>query len=165
MPPSLTSLTEDIEPAPGVLVGRAAEVADCLADGARLALGAAAFFEATPSANEARGRGAAADLADAVESGETRDARCGAAFLAAAEEVGAEDNLPDVEADNVDDRAGGAVGLAGANDVLRVGAGVEGVVVDGLGGMVALEDGAEVDTGDLFAGRLDEDGGFKAEEA
>ena len=56
-----------------------------------------------------------------------------------------EGGLPDVEADSVDDRTGGPGGFAGANDVLRVGAGAEGAVNDGLGGMVAFEDGAEMD--------------------
>jgi hypothetical protein len=152
---SLTSLSEDIEPAPGVRAGRAAEVVDCLADGTRLALGAA-FFGTTASDTEARGRGVALGLTDAAESGEARNARCGAPGLAAAEEVVAEDNLPDVEADNVEDRAGGPADFAGANDVLRDGAGAEGVAVDGLGGMAGLEDGAEADTGDFFAGGWDE---------
>ena len=79
-------------------------------------------------------------MADPVDSGETTDARCGTAGLTVDE-----GGLPDVEADSVDDRAGGPVGFAGANDVLRVGGGAEGVVVDGLGGMVAFEDGAEMD--------------------
>lgn len=131
------------------------EEVDCFTAGARLTLGAGAFFGITDSETGARGRVVAADLADAVESGETRDARCGAAGLAAAEKVGAEGNLPDVEADNVDDRAGGPVCFPGAKDVLRVGAGTEGLTVDALGGMVALEEGAEADTGDFFAGRLD----------
>jgi len=148
-------LSEEIEPAPGVRAGFAVEGVDCFAAGARLALGAA-FFGITLSETGARGRGVAAVLADAVESGETKDARCGAAGLAAAEEVGAEGNLPDVEADNVDDRASGPVALPGAKDVLRVGAGTEGLTVDPLGGMAALEDGAEADTGDFFAGGLDE---------
>lgn len=108
-----------------------------------LLLGAAAFFGITASEIECRGRGAVPDLAD-VESGETRDARCGTAGLAGAEETVDEGVLPDVEADSVDDRTGGAVGFAGTSDVLRVG-GAEGVVVDGLGGMVAFEDGAEMD--------------------
>jgi hypothetical protein len=150
---SLTSLSEDIEPAPGVR--RAVEVVDCLAGGARLALGPAAFFGNAASETEARGRDVAADLADVVESGETRDARCGAAGLAAAaEEAVAEDNLPDVEVANVDDRAGGPAGFAGANDDLRVGAGTEGAV-DCLGGMVALEEGREVASGDFFVGGWD----------
>jgi hypothetical protein len=156
---SLTSFSEDIEPTPGVR--RAVEVVDCLADGARLALGAAAFFGSTASETEARGRGAAADLADVVESGETRDARCGAAALAAAaEEVVAEDNLPDVEVANVDDRAGGPAGFAGANDDLRVGPVADGVV-DCLGGMAALEEGADVASGDFFVGGLDEGTDFE----
>jgi hypothetical protein len=153
---SLTSLSEDTEPAPGVRADRAVEMVDSLADGTRLALGAAAFFGTTVSETEARGRGVAADLTDAVESGETTDARCGTADLAAAEGVAAEDNLPDVEVANVDDRAGGPVGFAGANDDLRVGAGAEEVAVDSLGGMAVLEDGAEVDSGNLFVGGLDE---------
>jgi hypothetical protein len=65
--------------------------------------------------------------------------------LAGAEENVDEGGFPDVEADSVDDRTGGPVGLAGASDILRVGGGAEGVVVDGLGGMVAFEDGAEMD--------------------
>lgn len=150
----LTSLSEETEPAPGVRAGFAVEEVDCFEAGARLALDAA-FFGITVSETGARSRGVAADLADAVESGETRDARCGAAGLAAAEEADAEGNLPDVEADNVDDRASGPVGFPGAKDVLRVGAGTEGLTVDALGGMVVLEDGAEADTGDFFAGRLD----------
>lgn len=162
MPP-LTSLSDEIEPAPGVRAGFAVEEVDCFTAGARLALGAAAFFGITDSETGARGRGVAADLADAVETGETRDARCGAAGLAAAEEVGPEGNLPDVEADNVDDRACGPVGFPGAKDVLREGAGIEGPAVDGLGGMAALEDGAEADTGDFFAGGLDEGVDFAVE--
>lgn len=145
-----------MEPAPGVRAGLAVEEVPCFAAGAKLLLGAAAFLGITVSETGARGRGVAADLADAVESGETRDVRCGAAGLAAAEDVGADGSLPDVEADNVDDRAGGPVGFPGAKDVLRVGAGIEGPEVDGLGGMAALEDGAETDTGDFFAGMFDE---------
>jgi hypothetical protein len=102
-------------------------------------------------------------LADAVESGETRDVRCGTEDLTA-EELVAEDNLPDVEADKVPDFAEGALGFGGASDVLRVGVGMEGVVVDGLGGMVAFEDGAEVDTGDFFKGGFDEGVGLRVEE-
>ena len=157
----LTSLSEETEPAPGVRAGFAVEEVDCFTAGARLALGAA-FFGITVSETGARGRGVAADLAEAVETGETRDARCGAAGLAAAEEVGAEGNLPDVEADSVDKRAWGPVGFPGAKDVLRVGAGME-PAVDGLGGMAALEVGAEADTGDFFAGGLDEGVGFAVE--
>jgi len=142
---------------PGARVGRAIEVVGGLADGARLALGAAAFFGITASETEGRGRDVAADLADVVESGETTDARCGAAGLVAAD---AEDNLPDVEVANVDDRAVPG-GFAGANDDLRVGA--EGPV-DGLGGMAALEDGVEVDSGDFFAAGLDEGAVFELEE-
>jgi hypothetical protein len=145
---------------PGARVGRAVEVVGGLADGARLVLGAATFFGITASETEGRGRGVAADLADVVESGEMTDARCGAAGLVAADEVVAEDNLPDVEVANVDDR-GGPGGFAGANDDLRVGA--EGPV-DGLGGMVALEDGVEVDSGDFFAAELDEVAVFELEE-
>jgi hypothetical protein len=138
-------------------------VVDGLADGARLALGAAAFFGITAAETEARGRGVVADLADAVDSGEATDARCGTAALAGAEEAVDEDNLPDVEADSVDDRAGGPVGFAGASDILRVGAGAEGLAVDGLGGMVAFEDGAEMD----FFNAMGLDGGtsFEVEEA
>ena len=140
---------------PGARVGRAAEVVGSLADGARLALGAAAFFGITASETKARGRDVAADLADVVESGETTDARGGAAGLVAADEVVAEDNLPDVEVANVDDRAGPG-GFAGANDDLRVGA--EGPV-DGLGGMAAFEDG--MDSGDFFTAGLDEGAVFE----
>ena len=160
VPPSLSG--EDIEPAPGVRAGRAAEAADGLADGARLALGAAVFF-GTPPATEARGRGVVADLTDEVESGEATDARGGTADLAGAEEAAEEDNLPDVEADSVDDRAGGPVGFPGASDVLRVEAGAEGVAVDGFGGMVAFEDGAEMDFFNAMG--LDEGVGFKVEGA
>ena len=156
---SLTSLSEDVEPTPGVRADRTVEAAGCLAEGTRLALGAAAFFGTTVSETGARVRGVIADLADAVESGETTDARCGAAGLTAAE-----DNLPDVDVANVDDRAGGPVDFAGANDDLRVGTGAEGIAVDCLGGMVALEDGAEVDSGDFFAGGLDEGAGFGLED-
>ncbi len=119
------------------------EVADGL-DGARLLLGAAAFFGITASETEARGRCVVADLADVVESGEATDARCGTASLAGAEETIDDGGLPDVEADSVDDRTGGPAGLAGASEVLRVGGGAEGVD-DGLGGMVVFEDGAEMD--------------------
>jgi hypothetical protein len=87
-PPSLGSfapLSEDIEPAAGVRAGRAVEVAGGLAGGAILLLGAAAFFGTTASDIEGRGRWVVADFADAVESGETTDARCGAG-LAGAEE-------------------------------------------------------------------------------
>jgi hypothetical protein len=165
-PPSLSSLAsfgEDIKPAPGVRAGRATAVADGLTDGARLVLGAAAFFGTTAPAPEARGRGVVADLAEAVDSGETTDARCGTPALAGAEEAVDEDSLPDVEADSVDDRAGGPVGFAGASDILRVGPGAEGVAVDGLGGMVAFEDGAEMD----FFSAMGLDGGasFEVEEA
>ena len=142
---SFAPLGEDIGPAPGVRAGRAVEVAGGLADGAKLLLGAAAFFEITASETEARGRWIVADLADAVESGETTDARCGTAGLAGAEETVDEGGFPDVEADSVDDRTGGPVGFAGASDILRVGGGAEGVVVDDLGGMAAFEDGAEID--------------------
>lgn len=159
-PPSLASLGEDIKPAPGVRPGRAVEVVDGLADGARLALGAAAFFGITAAETGARGRGVVADLADAVDSGETTDARCWAVALAGAEEAVDEDNLPDVEADSVDDRAGGPVGFAGASDILRVGAGL---AVGGLGGMVAFEDGAEMDF--FTAMGLDGGANFEVEEA
>ena len=115
------------------------EVAGGLASGAKLLLGAAAFFGTTASETEARGRWIVADLADPVESGEMTDARCGTAGLTVDE-----GGLPDVEADSVDDRTGGP-GFGGANDVLRVGGGAEGVVVDGLGGMVDFEEGAEMD--------------------
>ena len=71
----MTSLTEDIEPAAGVRAGRAVEVEGCLADGARLALGGATLPGITAPESEARGRGVAADLTDAAESGETRDER------------------------------------------------------------------------------------------
>jgi hypothetical protein len=133
------------------------------ADGARLVLGAAAFFGFTAPATEARGRGIVADLADAVDSGETTDARCGTAALAGAEGAIDEENLPDVEADIVDDRTGGPVGLAGASDILRDGAGTEGVPVDGLGGMVVFEEGAEMD----FFSAMGWDGGasLRVEEA
>lgn len=116
---SFAPLSEDIEPAPGIRAGRAAEVAGGLADGAKLLLGAAAFFGITASLTEARGRWVVADLADAVESGETTDARCGAAGLAGAEV--SEKGLPDVEVASVDDRTGGPVGFGGTSDVLRVG--------------------------------------------
>jgi hypothetical protein len=132
------------------------EVAGGLADGAKLLLGAGAFFGFTASETEARGRWI--DLADAVESGETTDGRGGTAGLA-----GAEGGLPDVEADSVDDRTGGPGGFAGANDVLRVGAGAEGLVVDGLGGMVAFEDGADMDF--FTAMGLDGGAGLGVEEA
>ena len=165
-PPSLGSfapLSEDIEPAPGVRAGRAVEVAGGLADGAKLLLGAAAFFGITASEAGARGRWTVADLADAVESGETTDARCGTAGLAGAEETVDEGGLPDVDADSVDDRTGGPVGFAGASDILRVGGGTEGLVVDGLGGMVAFEDGAEIDF--FTAMGLDGGAGLGVEEA
>ncbi len=152
---------------PGVRAVRA-EAGGCFADGAKLALGAAAFFGTTPSVTEARGRAAAADLVDVAESGETTDERDGAAGagLAVEGEDVAEDNLPDVEADNVDDRAGGAVDFPGSIDVLRVGAGTEeGVVVDDLGGIVALEAGPKVDEGDFLAEELDVTTGFGVEEA
>jgi hypothetical protein len=80
--------------------------------------------------------------------------------LAGAEEAVDEDNLPDVEADSVDDRAGGPVGFAGASDILRVGAGL---AVGGLGGMVAFEDGAEMDF--FTAMGLDGGASFEVEEA
>lgn len=136
------------------------DVAGGLADGAKLLLGAAAFFGITASA---RGRWIVADLADPVESGETADARCGTVGLAEAEETVDEGGLPDVEADSVDDRTGGPVGFAGINDVLRVGGGTEGLVVDGLGGMVAFEDGAEMDF--FTAMGLDGGAGLGVEEA
>ncbi len=160
-PPSLgsfASFSEDIEPVPGARAGRAVEVADGLADGPRLLLGAGALFGTTASETEARGRCVVADLADAVESGETTDARCGTAGLG-----GMEGGLPDIEADSVEDRTGGPAGLAGASDVLRVGGGAEGVVVDGLGGMVAFEDGAEMDFFTTMG--LDEGAGLGVEEA
>jgi hypothetical protein len=136
------------------------EVAGGLADGAKLLLGAApAFFGFTASETEARGRWIVADLADAVETGETTDARCGTRGLAGAEETVDEGGLPDVEADSVDDRTGGPVGFAGANDVLRVGGGA---AVDGLGGMVAFEDGAEMDF--FTAMGLDGGAGLRVEE-
>lgn len=116
-----------------------------------------------PAETEARARGVVADLTDEVESGEATDARGGTAALAGAEDAVVEDNLPDVEADSVDDRAGGPVGFPGASDILRVGAGAEGVTVDGLGGMVAFEDGAEMDF--FSAMGLDEGAGFKVEGA
>lgn len=138
------------------------EVAGGLADGAKLLLGAAGFFGTTASETEARGRWVI-DLADAVESGETTDARCGTAGLAGAEETVDEGGLPDVEADSVDDRTGGPVGFGGTNDVLRVGGGAEGAVVDGLGGMVAFDDGAEMDF--FTAMGLDGGAGLGVEEA
>jgi len=153
-------LSEDIEPAPGVRAGRAVDVAGGLADGAKLLLGAAAFFGITASETEARGRWIVADLADPVDSGETTDARCGTVGLAGEEETVDEGGLPDVEADSVDDRTGGPVGFAGINDVLRVGGGTEG---DGLGGMVAFEDGAEMDF--FTAMGLDGGEGLGVEEA
>lgn len=122
------------------------EVAGGLAGGAKLFLGAGAFLGITASATEARGRWIVADLADAVESGEITDARCGTAGLAGAGETADEGGLPDIDADSVDDRTGGPPGgFGGASDILRVGGGTEGLVVDGLGGMVAFEDGAEMD--------------------
>jgi hypothetical protein len=157
---SFAPLTEVIEPAPGVRAGRTVEVAGGLADGAKLLLGAAAFFGITASETEPRGRGTVADLADAVESGETTDPRCGTAVLAGAEETADEGGLPDVEAESVDDRTGG---FGGASDILRVGGGAEGVVVDGLGGMVAFEDGAEMDF--FRAMGLDGGAGLGVEEA
>jgi len=160
---SFVPLSEDIEPAPGVRAGRAVEVAGGLVDGAKLLLGAAAFFGITASETGARGRWIVAGLADAVESGETTDARCGTAGLAAAEEDVDGGGLPDVEADSVDDRTGGPVGFAGASDILRVGGGTEGAVVDGLGGMVAFEDGAEIDF--FSAVGLDGGAGLGVEEA
>ena len=150
-------MSEDTEPVPGVRAGRAVEVAGGLAGGAKLLLGAAGFFGMTVSETEVRGRWAVADLADAVESGETADARCGTAGLAGAVDEG---GLTDVEADSVDDRTGGPVGFAGASDVLRVGGGMEGV---GLGGMVVFEDGAEMDF--FTAVGLDGGAGLGVEEA
>ena len=155
-------MTEDIELEPGVRAGRA-DAGGCFAEGARLVLGPA-FFGRTPSVTEARARGVAADLVDVAESGETTDERGGAAgpgLVVGGEDV-AEDNLPDVEADNVDDRAGGAVDFEGSIDVLRVGAGTEGVAVEDLGGMVAFE--AEVE-GVLLTGELGVTVGFGVEEA
>lgn len=160
---SFAPLGEDVEPAPGVRAGRAVEVAGGLADGAKLLLGAGAFFGTTASETEARGRWTVADLADAADSGETTDARCGAAALAGAEETVDEGGFPDVEADSVDDRTGGPVGFAGASDILRVGGGAEEVAVDGLGGMVAFEDGAEMDF--FTAMGLDGGAGLGVEEA
>ena len=146
---------------PGVRAGRA-EAGGCFEDGARLALGAAFF--GTPSVTEARGRGAAADLVDVAESGETTDERDGTGLAVGGEDV-AEDSLPDVEADNVDDRARGAVDFPGSIDVLRVGAGTEeGVAVDDLGGIVAFEAGAKVG-GDFLTAELDVTVGFGVEEA
>jgi hypothetical protein len=87
-------------------------------------------------------------LVDVAESGEATDERDGTAGTGLAV-GGEEDNLPDVEADNVADRAGGA-GFPGSIDVLRVGAGTEeGVAADDLGGIVAFEVGAKVG-GDLL---------------
>ena len=139
------------------------DVVGGLADGAKLLLGAAAFFGITASETGARGRWIVADLADAVESGETTDARCGTAGLAGAEETVDEGGLPDVEADSVDDRTGGPVGFGGTNDFLRVGGGTEGVVADGLGGMVTFEDGAEMDFFNAMG--LDGGAGLRVEEA
>lgn len=158
---SFAPLSEDIVPwrTPGA--GRAVEVAGGLADGAKLFLGAAGFFGIM--ASEARGRWIVADLADAVDSGEITDARCGTAGLTGAEETVDEGGLPDVEAASVDDRTGGPVGLAGASDILRVGGGTEGAVVDGLGGMVVFEDGAEMDF--FTAMGLDGGAGLRVEEA
>jgi len=85
--------------------------------------------------------------------------------LLAAEEVVVEGNLPDVEADRADDLEGGVAGFAGASDDLRVGAGTDDAAFNGLGGMVAFEDGAEADTRDLFAGGLDEGADLTVEEA
>jgi hypothetical protein len=106
-------------------------------------------------------------LVDVAESGETTDERDGAAGtgLAVGGDDVAEDNLPDVEADNVDDRAGGAAGFPGSIDVLRVGAGTEeGVAVDDLGGIVAFEAGAKVG-GDLLTAEWGVTAGFGVEEA
>jgi hypothetical protein len=147
----------------GVRAGRAEE-GGCFADGARLPLGAAPFFGRTPSVTEARGRDAAADLVDVAESGETTDERGGADGTGLEGEAVAEDTLPDVEADNVDDRAGGA-GFPGSIDVLRVGAGTpEEVEVDNFGGIVDFDAGAKVG-GDLLAAELDVTAGFGVEEA
>lgn len=106
-------------------------------------------------------------MVDVAESGETTDERDGAAEigLAVGGEDVAEDNLPDVEADNVDDRAGAPTGLPGSIDVLRVGAGTEEGVVDDLGGIVAFEAGAKVDEGDFLAAELDVTADFGVEEA
>ena len=157
-------MSEDIEPAPGVVrAGRAVEVAGGLADGAKLLLGAGAFLGTTVSEAEGRARWAVADLADAVDSGETTDARCGTAALTGAEETVDEGGFPDVEADSVDDRTGGPVGFGGASDILRVGPGAEGVAVDGLGGMVTFEDGAEMDFFNAMG--LDGGAGLGVEEA
>lgn len=145
---------------PGVRTGRVKE-GGCFADGVRLVLGAAPFFGRTPSVTEARGRDAAADLVDVAESGETTDERAGAGLVG---EAVAEDNLPDVEADNVDDLAGG-VGFPGSIDVLRVDAGTEeGAAVDDLEGILAFDAGAEVG-GDLLGAELDVTTGLGVEEA
>lgn len=147
----------------GVRAGRAEE-GGCFADGARLPLGAAPFFGRTPSVTEARGRDAAADLVDVAESGETTDERGGADGTGLEGEAVAEDTLPDVEADNVDDRAGGA-DFPGSIDVLRVGAGTpEEVEVDNFGGIVDFDAGAKVG-GDLLTAELDVTAGFGVEEA
>jgi hypothetical protein len=102
---------------------------------------------------------------DATESGETTDGRVGADGTGLVGEAVAEDNLPDVEADNVDDRATGAVGFPGSIDVLRVGAGTEEEAgVDDLGGIAAFDAGAKVG-GDLLTVELDITGSFGVEEA
>ena len=160
----MTSLSEAIELVPGVRVGRVEE-GGCFADGARLALGAALFFGRTPSVTEARSRVAAADFVDVVESGETTDERDGADGAGLEGEAVTKDTLPDAEADNVDDRVGGAVDFPGSIDVLRVGAGtVEGVEVDDLGGIVDFDAGAKVE-GDLLTAELGVTAGFGVEEA
>ena len=110
---------------------------------------------------EARGR----DLVDAVESGETTDGRGGADGTGLVGDAVAEDNLPDVEADNVDVRARGAVGFPGSMDVLRVGAGTEEeAAVDDLGGIAAFDVGATA-VGDFLTVELDITGSFGVEEA
>lgn len=145
-------------------MGRAEE-GGCFAEGARLVLGPAPFFGKTPSVTEARGRAAAADLVDVAESGEITDGRDGADETGLVGEAVTKDTLLDAEADNVEDRRGGAVDFPGSIDVLRVGAGaVEGVEVDDLGGIVDFDAGAKVG-GDLLAAELDVTAGFGVEEA
>ena len=97
-------------------------------------------------------------MADTVESGETRDARGGAAEagLAAVGGEVVEDDLPDGAACEADFAESGADFWV-MDDVLRIGA------ADGLGGIAAFEDGEEVDVGGFLVAELGTAAGLMVE--
>ena len=152
---SLTSFMEVMDADPGVrlVTGAAGPAGRALVGPPKLGRGAGFLAATTPSDTDARGRGAAADLTEDVDStGEMTDGREDGSGGFAADALtarGAVAGLEDVDDASVEERAGGA-GLAGARDALRAGTAV-GVTpaVAVFGGIVLVADGAEVDAGFL----------------